>query len=84
MPIQVKDKFTRIQRQYAGRILIQSYGEAGSGKSLAFTPLVMDVASGMRCECGHAGYNATNFGNAIHFCPNRVYEFTVTDYFAHT
>jgi hypothetical protein len=76
--ITVKMKFKFVADKYAGRILIHNY----NGKSLTFTPLTTPVSSSMRCDCGDGDYNATNFGNVIHFCPNREYEFVVTDYFA--
>ena len=77
----IKDKFARIQRKYAGRILIKNYG-AGMDKSLTFSPLTTGVASGLRCECGAVEFNATNFSNLIHFCPNKEYQFEVTDFHA--
>ena len=72
----IKDKFERVAEKYAGRILFHIHGD----KCLAFTPLTMDVQSEVLCSCGHAVWNATNFGNLIHFCPNQVYEFEITKY----
>ena len=72
----IKAKFADVRKQYAGQILIHNYGD----KSLAFSPLTMAIDSQLRCECGQMEWNATNFGNSIHFCPNREYTFEVTNY----
>lgn len=81
MRMVIKDRFDRIQRKYAGRILLKNYG-AGLDKTLTFSPLTTSVTSSLRCECGAVEFNATNFSNLIHFCPNKVYEFFVTDFHA--
>jgi hypothetical protein len=79
MPIELKNvKFADL-RKYSGTIMIHVYGD--TNKCLAFTPLHEPVACGIRCECGHAVMNATNFVNLIHFCPNRkLQSVTVTDH----
>lgn len=76
MNITVKDKFRRLANKYAGRVLIHNY----AGKSLAFTPLAKPEPSSIPCNCGDSTWNATNFGNTIHFCPEREIEVVVTDY----
>lgn len=73
--IQIKDKFHRVADKYKGQILIHN----GSGRSLAFTPIEKEDSHVM-CDCGHPFWNATNFGNKIHFCPNKEYTFEVTEF----
>lgn len=76
----ITTKFSRIAKEHAGRILLHSY--ADNTKCFAFSPLVTPVQSTMKCECGHAVWNATNFGNLVHFCPDREMTVEVTDFVA--
>jgi hypothetical protein len=81
MAITLKTQFKYLQSKYAGRVLIMPY--AGGTKELAFSPLASPVDSSMKCgRCGYALWNATNFVNTIHFCPDKEYGVTVTDYVA--
>ena len=47
--------------------------------SLTFAPIT-PVPSNVTCECGHNEWNATNFSNLIHFCPNREIDVFITDF----
>lgn len=47
----------------------------------AFVKLATPFESGMKCSnCGDSTFNAHNFGNAVHFCVDRPYEFTLTEF----
>lgn len=47
---------------------------------LVFFP-VPSVDNGIRCSnCGHAEWNAHNFGNLIHFCPNHEMQIEFTKF----
>ncbi len=81
MERKTKAKYAELQRQYAGVILIVNY--ADRTKSLAFTP-IESIDSQVLCACGHAIWNATNFCNPVHFCPNRELEVIVTNFRAVT
>jgi len=74
-------KFRDIQK-YAGYVCIQTYEIRGEKKDLAFTPVAEPVESDIKCSnCGIGAWNATNFCNTIHFCPNReLADVMITDY----
>jgi hypothetical protein len=75
----MKAKYRDIARAHEGRILILAYSVRGVSKSLVFSP-VPARPSGLMCSCGNSDWNATNFGNFVHFCPDREMEVEVTDY----
>lgn len=77
----VKATFKQIAERNTGRILIMRYGTAKQGeKYLVFSP-IPPKDSTMKCgSCGWNIWNATNFSNDIHFCPNREIEVEITDY----
>ena len=78
MPKQLKIKFKVLQRDYKGTIILMTYG-VGLAKNLAFTP-TENFDSSMTCNCGCSFWNATNFNNKIHFCPNNELDVLITDY----
>jgi hypothetical protein len=75
----VKAKFKEIAEKNIGRILFMDYGR-NKEKTLAFSP-IPPIKSNMQCsECKTSQWNATNFSNNIHFCPDREIEIEITDY----
>jgi hypothetical protein len=67
-----KVKFKEIARKY-NYIFSLVYNTAAGKKELAFAP-IKPVPTDLKCECGLSEYNATNFFNLIHFCPEREIE----------
>lgn len=78
----IKVQFKHIAEKYRGVILIQHYTFDGSKRCLAFTPIdPVQFAGDHKCgSCGLSEWNATNFGNPVHFCPDREIEIEVTDF----
>ena len=66
-----------------GRIIHQRYNTVKDGVKYNTWSPIPPIESGMRCgECGLSVWNATNFSCPIHFCPDRVVEVELTDYFS--
>lgn len=81
MPIEISSARFRDLQSHAGHIMFHVYTYLGKRKELAFSP-IKPVNSDMQCSnCGQKTWNATNFVNLIHFCPNTVLEkVTITDH----
>ncbi len=75
----ITTKFKYLQAAHKGQIVFQHYGKDNK-KTLVFSP-IDDIASNMRCDnCKCSVWNATNFNNTVHFCPDIENTFEVSDY----
>ena len=77
--ITITTKFKFLQSNYTGYVVFKHYGKDNK-KTLVFSPIA-DIPSNMTCDnCKQAVWNATNFGNTVHFCPDMESTFEVSDY----
>lgn len=59
---------------------IQEDGQIKLPQCLVFFP-IPPIDNAMRCSnCGRAEWNASNFGNTVHFCPDREIEIEHTEF----